>query len=215
MSKIKQTLITKQAFIFFIYVILILDVAYRVWNRSDTILDWQLVTILGLLTFAILGDRISEFIIGREGITLKQNIDIQVLEVKKDTEDLQLINETGNARYIDGLLKRAMSSDRDVWSKLIIYRLSLRALARQICKDQGMYLGDCPSLTSMINFMKEKDLITAQFKRDLNFMKSSTFFFEWGTGTPPTVEEIRRVLDIAPQVLKYLEYMIEDQRQAT
>lgn len=212
MNKIKQAIITKQAFILFIYVILVLDVAYRIFNKSNAILDWQLVTILGLLTFATLGDRISELIIGKEGITLKQSIDIQVLEVKKDAEDIQLINETGNARYIEGLLKRAESPDRDVWSKLIIYRLSLRALTRQICKSQGMQLGDAPSLTSMIDFMGNRGLITAQFKSDLNFIKFSTFFFEWGTGPPPTVEEIKRVLDTAPQVLKYLEYMVERQR---
>jgi hypothetical protein len=211
MNKIKQAFITKQAFILFIYVILVLDVAYRIFNKSNAILDWQLVAILGLLTFATLGDRISELIIGKEGITLKQSIDIQVLEIKKDAEDIQLINETGNARYIEGLLKRAESPERDVWSKLIIYRLSLRALTRQICKAQGMQLGDAPSLTSMIEFMGDRGLITAQFKSDLNFIKFSTFFFEWGTGNPPTIEEIKRVLEITPQVLKYLEYMIENQ----
>ena len=211
MNKIKQAIINKQAFILFIYVILVLDVAYRIFNKSNTILDWQLVTILGLLTFATLGDRISELVIGKEGITLKQSIDIQVLEVKKDAEDIQLINETGNAKYIEGLLKRAESPERDVWSKLIIYRLSLRALTRQICKAQGMKLGDAPSLTSMIDFIDDRGLITAQFKSDLNFIKFSTFFFEWGTGTPPTVEEIKQVLDITPQVLKYLEYMVESQ----
>lgn len=206
--------VTKQTFISFIYIILILDVAYRIFNRSDAILDWQLVAILGLLTFATLGDRISELIIGKEGITLKQSIDIQVLEVKKDAEDIQLINETGNAKYIDGLLKRVDSQDRDVWSKLIIYRLALRALTRQICKAQGMELGDSSSLTRMINFMKDKGLITDQLAHDLNFIRHSTFFFEWGTGHPPTTEEIKRVLDITPQVLKYLEYMIERQAPA-
>ena len=213
MNKIKQILITKQTFIFFVYLILFLDVVYRIFNHSDTILDWQLVTILGLLTFATLGDRISELIIGKEGITLKQSIDIQVLEVKKDADDIQLINETGNARYIDGLLKRAESLERDVWSKLIIYRLTLRALTRQICRNQGRHLGDTPSLTSMIDFMRDEDLITAQFWHDLNFIKYSTFFFEWGTGNAPTVEEIKRVLDITPQILKYLEYIIETQGQ--
>lgn len=211
MNKIKQAFINKQAFILFIYAILILDVAYRIFNKSNAILDWQLVTILGILTFATLGDRISELIIGKEGITLKQSIDIQVLEVKKDTEDIQLINETGNVRYIEGLLKRAESPERDVWSKLIIYRLSLRALTRQICKAQGKQLGDSPSLTSMIDFMSDRGLITDQFKSDLNFIKFSTFFFEWGTGNPPTIEEIKRVLEITPQVLKYLEYMVESQ----
>ena len=213
MNKTRQTFITKKAFIFFIYIILILDIGYRIFNRSDAILDWQLVVILSLLTFATLGDRISELIIGKEGITLKQSLDIQVLEVKKDTEDLQLMSETGDARYIDGLLKRVDSPDRDVWSKLIIYRLTLRALTRQICKAKGMYLGDSPSLTNMINFMKDEGLIVDQLAHDLNFIRYSTFFLEWGTGHPPTVEEIKRVLDITPQVLKYLEYMVEHQEK--
>ncbi|MBW4459827.1 MAG: hypothetical protein KME47_06245 [Nodosilinea sp. WJT8-NPBG4] len=214
MNKARQMIVTKQAFIYFVYIILIFDVMYRIFNHSDAILDWQLVSILGLLTFAILGDRISELIIGKEGITLKQSIDVQVLQIKKDAEDIQSINETGNTKYIDELLERVNSPDRDVWSKLIIYRLALRALTRQICKVQGMQLGDSPSLTSMINFMKEKSLITDQLAYDLNFIRYITFFFEWGTGHPPTVEEIKRVLDIAPQVLKYLEYMIERQGSA-
>lgn len=215
MNKIRQAFITKQAFILFTYIILILDIVYRIFNRSDAILDWQLVVILSLLTFATLGDRISELIIGKEGITLKQSLDIQVLEVKKDAEDLQLINETGNARYIDGLLKRVDRPERDVWSKLIIYRLTLRALIRQICKAEGMYLEDSPSLTNMINFVKDKRLITDQLAHDLNFIRYSTFFFEWGTGQPPTIEEIKQVLDITPQVLKYLEYMIKHQEKTS
>ena len=214
MTKSRPAPITKRAFISFIYIILALDVAYRIWNRSDSILDWQLVAILGLLTFATLGDRISELIIGKEGITLKQSLDIQVFEAKKDAEDLQLINETGKVKYIDGLLKRVDSPDRDVWSKLIIYRLTLRALTRQICKYHGMHLEDLPSLTSMIGFMKDQGLITDQLAYDLNFIRYSTFFFEWGTGHPPTVEEIKRVLDITPQVLKYLESMIQQPEKA-
>ncbi|MGB3491339.1 MAG: hypothetical protein WBA57_01330 [Elainellaceae cyanobacterium] len=211
MRKIRQLFSTKQAFISFVYIILVLDVAYRIFNRSDAILDWQLVAILGLLTFATLGDRISELIVGKEGITLKQNIDRQILEVKQDMEDVQLINETGNAKYLDGLLKRVDSQNRDIWSKLIIYRLALRALSRQICQAQGMYLGDATSLTDMIGYMKEKRIITDQIAHDLNFIKYSTFFFEWGTGRPPTVEEIKQVLSITPPALKQLEDLIEHQ----
>ena len=148
MNKVRQGLITKKAFLSFIYIILILDVMYRFFNRSDVILDWQLIVALALLTFVTFGDRVSELIIGKEGITLKQSLDIQVFNAKKDADDLQLINETGNARYIDGLLKRVDSPDRDVWSKLIIYRLALRALTRQICMAEGMCLGDSSSLTS-------------------------------------------------------------------
>jgi len=211
MRKIRQLFSTKQAFISFIYIILVLDVAYRIFNRSDAILDWQLVAILGLLTFATLGDRISEFIVGKEGITLKQNIDSQILEAKQDAESLQLINETGNAKYLDGLLKRVNNPNRDIWSRLIIYRLALRALSRQICKAQGMDLGETTSLTGMIGYMQDKRIVTDQIAHDLNLIKYSTFFFEWGTGHPPTVEEIKQVLSLAPPALKHLEDLIEQQ----
>jgi len=211
MRKIRQLFSTKQAFISFVYIILILDVAYRIFNRSDAILDWQLVAILGLLTFATLGDRISEFIVGKEGITLKQNIDHQILEAKQDAESLQLINETGNAKYLDGLLKRVNNPNRDIWSRLIIYRLALRALSRQICKAQGMDLGETTSLTEMISYMQGKRIITDQIAHDLNLIKYSTFFFEWGTGRPPTVEEIKQVLSISPPALKHLEDLLEQQ----
>jgi hypothetical protein len=209
MNRIKQVLTSKQAFISFIYITLLIDILYKITRHRDTILDWQFVVILGLLTFATIGDRIRELIIGKEGITLKQNIDSQILEIQKDAENIQLINNTGDSKYVDSLLKRVESPNRDIWSKLIIYRLTLRALIGQICKAKGMVLSDSPSLTSMIAFMQDENLITNQFRSDLDFIRHTTFFFEWGTVNPPTTEEIKRVLDITPQILKYLEYMVE------
>ena len=52
MNRLKQSITTKQVFTLLIYGVIVLDVVYRMHRQNEPILSWQLVTVLGVLTFA-------------------------------------------------------------------------------------------------------------------------------------------------------------------
>ena len=185
--------------------VIVADLAYKIINNTNNLLEWQEVILLTLIIFVAVGDRIVKLAIGKEGITIEQDLNAQIKEAEKDIKSIISLSNDQSAKNIGSILTRVTGQKKDVWSRLVLYRLSLRVLLRKLCKRFGMQLGNTTSLTRMIKFLRERNVIDAVTEKNIELLRDVTFFFEWGTGNAPSVRRIEKALKIAPELLSSLE----------
>jgi hypothetical protein len=56
----------------------------------------------------------------------------------------------------------------------------------------------------MVDALVRADVITEELADQLEQIRNTTFFFEWGTGSAPSETAIKKVESSAPRVLKKL-----------
>ena len=191
-------------------IVLFTDIGYKITKGSDSLISWEDLCVTVLLIFVAVGEKIKELIINRSGITIKQKTENQISQFKQDAKDIVAVSEQGQIDRVDKLIERTVGENRDVWTKLVVFRMIMRILLRQICKAQGMQLKNTTAFVTMLRFLKDKNKIDLMLQKDIELVRDVTFFFEWGTGAPPTTEKIHNALDIAPTVLKSLEQIAKN-----
>ena len=90
---------------------------------------------------------------------------------------------------------------------MVVYRLTMRILLRRLCAAHGMVLSDTTAFVTMLDFVNQKGIISADLQEQIEFIRNATFFFEWGTGRAPNAHQIKDALEKAPAVIKKLEEM--------
>ncbi|MBC8384328.1 MAG: hypothetical protein H8E57_02280 [Candidatus Cloacimonetes bacterium] len=186
---------------------ILVSIIYKIIDGIPNPIHWNDLIMFVFLIFLTSGDRITELIIDKTGFKIKENVNKQVSQVKKDVDAINAI-ESGNLDEINDLIFRNVNKNRDLWSKLVIYRLTMRSLLRKMCRLTGMTLHNTTAFVSMIKFLKNKSILNNELVFQIEFIRDVTFYFEWGTGTPPAEKSISDVLKLSPLVLKDLEKKI-------
>lgn len=204
----------KATFIVFV-VVLAGDLILKGWaDPKATLLGNHELGLLALMIFVGAGDRIVEFVVGKAGLKIKQNVEKQAREAEKDMSTLASIGRDPRPDVVDKLLSGATGQDKDVWSRLVVYRLTMRLLLRRLCASFGMKLNDTTAFVTMLTFLKEKAAIPEKLRKNIEDVRDATFFFEWGTGRSPSASQIKDTLEIAPKVIKELESIVTRDQKA-
>jgi hypothetical protein len=188
--------------------VLAVDLAYKIITKTtQPLLAPPEVIVLALMIFVGAGDRIVEFAVGKDLLKISQNVEKQAREVEKDAAALLSISKDYRPDLVDQLLSRATGQTRDVWSRMVVYRLTMRVLLRRLCAAHGMVLNDTTAFITMLHFIKEKGVISVYLQEQVESIRDATFFFEWGTGIAPNARQIKDALEKAPDVIRQLEEM--------
>jgi hypothetical protein len=188
--------------------VLAVDLAYKIITKTtQPLLSPPEVIVLALMIFVGAGDRIVEFAVGKDLLKISQNVEKQAREVEKDAAALLSISKDYRPDLVDQLLSRATGQTRDVWSRMVVYRLTMRVLLRRLCAAHGMVLNDTTAFITMLHFIKEKGVISVYLQEQVESIRDATFFFEWGTGIAPNARQIKDALEKAPDVIRQLEEM--------
>ena len=179
-----------------IFGLIVADVWYYVLNRAH-FLSWDLLLLVALLVFVSVIEHVSKFTVGTKGIVFE----------KRAAAIVNLRNAKGadKVTILEAVLKDFSGQEKDIWANLILYRITLRALLRRICSEKtDFHLQETTPMVDMLNVLLDKGLITENFRGQLEAIRNTTFFFEWGTGDPPTATDIKLVESEAPRLLKKL-----------
>ncbi len=94
-----------------------------------------------------------------------------------------------------------------VWWILLQYRIELRKTLRVICKGLGIVLPRTDtSITDLLKHIKSKNknLILYELGQQLERIRESTCYAEWGAERIPDKEDIKFVFENAPKSLQSL-----------
>jgi hypothetical protein len=92
-----------------------------------------------------------------------------------------------------------------VWWKLLRYRIELRTLLREICRDVDCHLGkDDVGFEVEIKTLAKLNVIDTLFFDTLNKIRVATYYAEWQVGQPPEPEDIEFALNESPKALTQL-----------
>jgi len=179
--------------------ILVVDLTNSFLRRLSPFLSWHDLVLATLLLFIGVGEKISRIVLSpKSGLTIEQ----KVREFRKDLKSIGAFVESSESADLENLLKKATQLSQEIWSKIIFYRLILRAVLRKKCKSKGIQLGFTTSLTNMVKTLKSISIIDLDLEYQLKRVIHATFPAEWGEGELPTEEELKYVLDRAPEIIK-------------
>ena len=148
---------------------------------------WVDLILLALIVFVVFIDRVAKFTVGAKGIVFEQR---RIAAVA----GLQSGSGTDKLAGLTKVLEAFGGQEKDIWSRMIIYRISLRALLRRICEEKNVLdLKETTPMVDMLSALAKKEIITKDFAENLDRVRNTTFFFEWGTGPAPEEEEIQYV----------------------
>lgn len=183
-----------------IMAVLSIDILNSYRKASTGLLSWYDLILCIFLVFIGVGDRIAKLAITMTGITIQQTVKAAV----KDVSSLAALKTDTKATHLEEILTSTTGRSKDVWSKMIVYRLAMRILLRRLCGQNGMTLGDATAFVQMLGFVKSHSLLAVDVQAEIEKVRNVSFFFEWGTGSPPSESDIKSVLQIAPKVLHKL-----------
>ena len=143
-------------------------------------------------------------------LVAKSSIDQQVEAFQGDLKKIEAISVPGQSPDLDSLIDDSTHLKHNVWARLIMHRMVMRALLRRLCVDHGMgnQLSDTPSLRSMISRLANANAIDGELAQSLERLRESTHAAEWGSGIPPTDADIRYVLNDGLSVLKRVQKLL-------
>src|ERR1700730_4772402 len=178
-----------------ITVVLALDIGHSWISGHRDLVTWCDFALLALIVFVVFIGQISKFTVGAKGIVFEQRLAavarLQSTSGKDKLADLNVVLETFSGQ------------EKDIWSRMIVYRISLRALLRRICDEKKVLdLKETTSMVDMLSHLAAKDIIAKDFHDNLDRVRNTTFFFEWGTGLTPEKTAIEYVEKNASKLLK-------------
>lgn len=180
------------------------------YNATGTgpLITWRVPLFAAFMLAAPVSDQIAKL---RFGLATGLTIETHIAETQKDFERLESLRNAGGTNELETLLQGDPGQPRGVWPQLITYRLGLRLLLMRLCKAKGIALRTTPleSITNMLNFLQQKNLLDPNFVAQLNRIRDATYFVEWGEGKRPSNEEISNVLSQAPNLLRRLARLVE------
>jgi hypothetical protein len=179
--------------------ILVVDLTNSFLRGVCPVLSWHDLVLATLLLFIGAGEKISRLVLSpKSGLTIEQ----QVREFRDDLKRIELFGESSESADLENLLQKATRLPQEIWSRIIFYRLLLRAVLRKKCKSNGIPLKLTTSLTIMVNTLKSFGGIDLDLAIQLKRVIHATFAAEWGEGELPTEEELKYVLEEAPEIIK-------------
>lgn len=185
--------------------VLVIDL-WWISTRDKPLITWIDVALVALMLFLAAGERIAKFAVGTKGLSFEQKVNATATEARA----MASLARDAKPSQIEELLSSMVGHERDVWSQMIMARIAMRSLLRRIVANASMQLGDATSFKEMLNFVKENNLLAPGLQRDIETIRDVTFFFEWGTGEPPTARNIKKVLRLAPKTLEELAESIKE-----
>jgi hypothetical protein len=177
-----------------IVLVLATDLAYSGFNRRQELVSWIDLVLVAFIVFVIFIDQIYNFTIGAKGIVFER----RVAAVPR----LQTATAGQKLAELDAVLQDFSGQEKDIWSRMILY---LRALLRRVCSEKkALALKETTPMVDMIKALESANVITEEFADQLDQIGHGTFFFAWGTGTPPSEAAIAKIESAAPRLLKKL-----------
>ncbi len=137
-----------------LFLVALFDMGYGVYSSRENLLAWYDLLILVLIVFTLFG---SEMRIGLQGVSIKQQpISKQVEKYKEDLKKIKEISVPSNPLELESLIEESTNLNNNVWTKLIIYRMIMRALLLRLCTVTGHSegLNDAPALMRMLTRLK-------------------------------------------------------------
>ena len=137
-------------------------------------------------------------------------VDEQVEAFQSHLKTIGSISEPGYAPDLQSLIDESTHLRHNVWAQLIVHRMIMRALLRRLCTENGMEdrLTVTHSLTGMLELLANAKVIDRDLFLGLERVRDTTFAAEWGTGSPPTNEAVRFVLNEGVNVLTKVQRLI-------
>jgi hypothetical protein len=179
--------------------ILAADLTNSFLRGVSPVLSWHDLVLATLLLFIGAGEKISRLVLSpKSGLTIEQ----QVREFRDDLKRIELFAESSESADLENLLQKATRLPQEIWSRIIFYRLLLRAVLRKKCKSKGIQLGLTSSLTIMVDRLTSIGAIGSELTSQLKRLIHATFAAEWGEGGLPTEEELKYVLEEATEIIK-------------
>jgi hypothetical protein len=179
--------------------ILAADLTNSFLRGVSPVLSWHDLVLATLLLFIGAGEKISRLVLSpKSGLTIEQ----QVREFRDDLKRIELFAESSESADLENLLQKATRLPQEIWSRIIFYRLLLRAVLRKKCKSKGIQLGLTSSLTIMVDRLTSIGAIGSELTSQLKRLIHATFAAEWGEGELPTEEELKYVLEEATEIIK-------------
>jgi hypothetical protein len=178
-----------------IVLVLAADLVYAGIAKKQDLVSWTDLILIAFVVFVIFIDQIYKFTIGAKGMVFERRV----------TAVARLRTATGRQKLaeLDAVLEDFSGKEKDIW--MILYRISLRALLRKACSEKNaLELRETTSIVEMVDALVRAEVITEEFADQLEHIRNTTFFFEWGTGSAPSEVAIRKVESNAPRALKKL-----------
>ena len=180
------------AFIFFI-LLLAGSVIYNLTTKQTSIVNWPEIVLILVIAFVAFGDKITRLRISPEGeLTLEQ----EVKGVENDRQRIGKYIEGDELAYkITDIVDGTLEHPRDMWSKLLLIRMTLRRLLRIIADAHSIKVSTTPSISGMTATFRKQGIIDDCLAEQVNKIRSATFLVEWGAGGQPDLKDIKFTLD--------------------
>jgi hypothetical protein len=178
--------------------VLAADLIFHAWvgKKRDLVSSTDLI-LLAMLIFVVFIDEVYKFTVGLKGSVFERRAKA-VANLQFATGDQKIIS-------LEAALQEFSGRGKDIWSRMILYRLSLRTMLRGLCLEkEAVVLNITTPMSEMIEVLVQTGVIATAFAKQLNELDDTTFFFESGTGDTPTQAEIEKADNSAPRLLKAL-----------
>ena len=191
---------------------LIISVVYGVLKGEASIVGWYNIILVFLMVFLAVGERFTHVTFSPQGMTIEQNAEEAskeekaVKEIERDVQTVErFVQGEGTLEEIIDLIEDSIEYPRDTWSKLLLIRITLRHLLRNLAKAHGLdYYGPTASLSRMTADLHARGIIDAFLAEQIEKMRSATFTVEWGGGEPPQPADVKFTLESYAKVFSSL-----------
>jgi hypothetical protein len=167
-----------------IVLVLAADLIYSGFaNKKGELVAWRDLILVAFIIFVIFIDQIYKLTIGMKGIVFEQQ-----KQRFSAVARLQTAEGSQKLAELDAVLQDFSGKGKDIWSRMIIYRISLRALLRRVCSEKisekTFKLQDTTPMDKMIETLQSENVITKEFADQLDEIRRWHLFLRvgnWGS----------------------------------
>jgi ribosomal protein S13 len=164
-----------------------------------------------VILFTAVGNRFSKVVISPKEISIEQMVENLESDIQKIEK---FIDEENPTNKIADIVEDTLEHPRDIWSKLLLIRTTLRRLLRNIADRHGMFYSPTASISRMIADFRQQEIIDDLLNEQIERIRNATFTVEWGAGQPPEPEEVKFVLENYNRVFNTLKDIARQIAQA-
>jgi hypothetical protein len=176
-------------------ILLFLSITYNFYSEANSLLGWAELLLGIALVFVGVGDQITKLSVSSSQIAIEQDVESQVKQLSNDNDYIDRFVDRENSDIdITKVVDETLEHRRDIWSRLLLIRITLRRLLRMLSDTAGIPYHDTTSITHMFTELQKAGLIDKFLVNQIEIIRRATFSVEWGTRSPASVDDINFTL---------------------
>jgi hypothetical protein len=181
--------------LFIVFTLLLIGSVLTNLIRGVQLLGWSEIVLLVLVVFVAIGDRITNLRVSPTEFSMEQQpIEQQIHDLRVDNKRVdEAVKEEPPEKIIE-LVEYSLGQPRDVWSKLLFIRMTLRRLLRSLAEARGITFRPSAGIKTMNASLKQRGILDETLSHEVERIRNTTFRAEWGAGREASAEDLEFTL---------------------